>query len=74
MANYTIEFTDGSSLIPLAPGQVNGVGSGVQSTDLSFYGMGVLSWGEGVNQNFLKLLENFASPEGLPGEPDPAYF
>lgn len=41
------------------------------STSLVLFGKGYQNWGEALNENFLHLLENFASEEnpGMPGTP-----
>ena len=62
---YTIEKSDGSVLgiVPsdteYTPGTpLAGTGN---TLDLTMYGRGKLRWGERVNENFIFLLENFAS-------------
>ena len=68
MANttiYVIDSTDGTTqkrvLIP--PLTFNGYGGIQRDTDLTLYGNGAPNWGERFNENFFKLLENFACPE-----------
>lgn len=63
MANsYEINFTD-----PLKPAfnlpasGMNGPGSADPQTSLRLYGRGATEWGESVDENFVRLLENFAS-------------
>lgn len=78
-AIYIITHTDPAlPSITINPNKVNGPGSVTQDTNLTMYGAGSLQFGEQFNTNFLKLLENFSSPElaGSPstGVPDPAYF
>ncbi len=69
MSVYAITFTDQATPgFSIAPGSLD------QHTNLRFYGMGSLAYGQGVDENFLQLLENFASPELTPGVPNPAYF
>lgn len=53
---YSINKTDGSLLVSL-------VDSGIDktATDLVLIGKNVTSYGEYINENFIKLLENFAS-------------
>lgn len=59
--SYTINFSD-----PLHEGFVvypqgtNGPPSPSASTPLNIYGKGAKIWGEGVNENFLHILEKFA--------------
>ena len=52
---YTINKTDGSILSTVADGQVDNI-----STDLTFIGKNYSGFGEALNENFVKLLENFA--------------
>lgn len=72
MANvFLIDNTDGTLSITLKPGALNGPGADQRDTDMRLYGMGSLLWGEGVNENILRLAENFACEEksGTPGVP-----
>lgn len=58
---YTINKTDGSILATVADGQVDSL-----STDLTLIGKNYSGFGESLNENFIKLLENFsdtAEPE-----------
>ena len=61
MSDYNINLTD-----PLSPSftvqhnRVNGPGSVDADTSLRLYGAGYSNWGEAVNENFVKLLEQFA--------------
>ena len=57
---YIIRGTDGTPRITLSPSAV------VDGTDvdLLMHGIGTLQWGQGVNQNFFRLLESHACPEG----------
>lgn len=60
MANYTINFTDPlSPSITLFPKSVDGPGSATANTSLRLHGDGYVNWGEAVNENFVRLLENF---------------
>ena len=52
---YTINRTDGTTLVTLADGVVD------TTTDLQLVGRNVAGYGEIQNENFVKLLENFAS-------------
>lgn len=52
---YTINKTDGSVLSTVADGQVDQL-----STDLILIGKNFSGFGESLNENFVKLLENFA--------------
>lgn len=62
-AVYQIKKTDGVQTITIQPGTLNGPGGVLADTDLQLYGQGTLAWGAGVDQNLLRLLENFACPE-----------
>lgn len=61
----------GTPSITLQPGALNGPGSANRDSDLRLYGMGALLWGEGVNENFLRILENFACPAKALGDYNP---
>jgi len=54
--SYTINKTDGSVLTEIVDGSVDTV-----ATDLTLVGKNATSYGEAFNENFIKLLENFAS-------------
>lgn len=53
---YSINKSDGSILATVADGQVDQI-----STDLTLIGKNYSGFGEALNENFVKLLENFAS-------------
>jgi hypothetical protein len=53
---YIINKTDGTKLITLRDGTVD-----IATTDLALFGKGYAGFGERLNENFVKLLENFAS-------------
>ena len=53
---YEIIKSDGTSLITLPAGSVDDT-----TTSLTLFGKGFKDWGEGVNTNFVHLMENFAS-------------
>ena len=60
MAEYTVNLTDPlSPSISIPPKGVNGPGTPVADTSLRLYGAGYVNWGEAVNENFVRLLENF---------------
>lgn len=59
----TIENTAGTSSFTINPGQLNGPGSDNRDTDLSFYGLGSVLWGQGVATAIYRLMENFACPD-----------
>jgi hypothetical protein len=71
MQHYTINNTAGVLKYILPPGASNGPGLSHSDTDLRTYGAGNQQWGEGYNENFYRLVENFACPESIlhPGEP-----
>ena len=86
-AIYIITSTDPAvnGSFSINPNQINGPGESTQTTNLTMFGSGSLRYGQDLNENFLHLLENFASPEltalaGSPpapvglGIPDPAFF
>ena len=56
--SYTINNTDGSILLTLGDGKVDKV-----TTSLSLIGKNVNSYGEYLNNNLVRLLENFANTE-----------
>lgn len=62
MSIYVIDFSE-----PLAtgfdvlPGSYNGPGMASPQTSLRLYGRGAVEWGEGVNEDLVRLVENFAS-------------
>lgn len=62
---YVIDSTDGQAnkQFSIQPRTFNGYGGIQQSTDLTLYGNGAPNWGERFNENFYRLLENFACPE-----------
>jgi len=53
---YTINKTDGTILATVADGQIDEL-----STDLTLIGKNYSGFGESINENFVKLLENFSS-------------
>jgi hypothetical protein len=53
---YTINKTDGSILATVADGQVDQF-----STDITLIGKNYSGFGEALNENFVKLLENFSN-------------
>ena len=53
---YTINKTDGTKLVTLRDGTVD-----VATTDLALFGKGYAGFGERLNENFVKMLENFAN-------------
>lgn len=59
---YTLRKTNGSTLAIIQDGAIE------TSTDLTFVGKNYAGYGQTVNENFLKLLENFSSPR-IPSSP-----
>ena len=53
---YLITKSDGTTLTTVSDGQIDDL-----STDITFIGKNYSGFGEALNENFLKLLENFAS-------------
>jgi len=53
---YTINKTDGTILATVADGQIDEL-----STDLTLVGKNYSGFGESINENFVKLLENFSN-------------
>ena len=53
---YTINKTDGNELTKIPDGTLD-----TSTTALTLIGRNSTSFGESVNENFVKLLENFAS-------------
>jgi hypothetical protein len=53
---YRINKTDGNQLVDLPDGTFD-----TDSTSLTLIGRNVTSFGEALNENLVKLLENFAS-------------
>ena len=57
MSNYVINKTDGSILVEIPDGSIN-----QSATDLTLIGRNSSNYGEFLNENLIRLLENFASP------------
>ena len=53
---YQINKTSGALLVNLADGQID-----VSSTDITLIGKNYTGFGESINENFVKMLENFAN-------------
>lgn len=74
MANtkiYIVDSTDNSTNIAIQPRTIDGAGGVQANTDLTLYGNATPEWGERFNENFYRVLENFACAEkaGSPGVP-----
>ncbi len=62
MSSYIIDFSEPLRVgFEIAAGGYNGPGGGTASTSLRLHGRGTLEWGEGVNEDLVRLTENFAS-------------
>ena len=61
--SYKINKTNGELLVDLVDGQID-----TNSTDLTLIGRNYKGFGEAVNENFVKLIENFAKTSA-PGAP-----
>ena len=61
--SYKINQTDGTLLVDLVDGKID-----VDTTDLTLVGRNYTGYGEFVNENFIKLLENFANT-AAPAQP-----
>jgi len=55
---YQINKTNGDLLVELVDGQLN-----VQTTDISLIGRNYSGFGESINENFVKMLENFTNTQ-----------
>jgi hypothetical protein len=53
---YTINNTAGATLVTLADGTIDTV-----TTDIALFGKGYAGFGERLNENLVKMLENFAN-------------
>jgi len=63
MASYTLRFSDpNTSSVILVEGASAGPGKNNYDTSLELVGPGYTNYGQATAQNFLRLLENFASP------------
>jgi hypothetical protein len=62
MTTYNIDYSDPLRTgFSISPGEFNGPGgSGVPQTSLRLYGRGALEWGESVDENLVRIHENFA--------------
>jgi hypothetical protein len=61
--SYKINKTNGELLVDLVDGQID-----TTSTDITLIGRNYKGFGESVNENFIKLMENFAKTSA-PGSP-----
>ena len=73
MSSYTIDFSDPLKAgFSIAAGGFNGPGGSAANTSLRLYGRGALEWGEAVDEDLVRLTENFASASppsvAIPGQ------
>ena len=61
--SYKLNKTDGELLVELADGQID-----TTTTDITLVGRNYKGFGESVNENFIKMVENFANT-AAPGNP-----
>lgn len=62
MSAYVIDFSDPlKNGFSIPAGGFNGPGGSNANTTLRLYGRGALEWGEAVNEDLVRLAENFAS-------------
>ena len=64
--SHQINKTNGTLLVNLADGQID-----TTSTDITLIGKNYSGFGEAINENFVTMLENFASssaPHSLAGQ------
>lgn len=66
MMNYIIDWSDAHLKPPIA---VPGNSINVHSTDLELTADDTWNWGEGLDEDFLKLLDHFTSRGILPDTP-----
>ncbi|MGZ8924650.1 MAG: hypothetical protein ACXW2E_02080 [Nitrososphaeraceae archaeon] len=66
---YTIKNTEGNFSFDINIGSSNGPNEVTQLSDLTFYGYGKTGWGQEVDRNFYRLLENFACTQASEGVP-----
>lgn len=57
---FRIDSTDGINTLIIQPRTVDGTGGFSRNTDLTLYGYSTQNWGEAFNENFYRLIENFA--------------
>ena len=60
---YAINTTDGQVLIQILDGTADGpsINPGANSADVDLFGKNYPLYGEFLNENFVKLLQNFAN-------------
>lgn len=62
MSTYVIDFSDPlKDGFSITAGGFNGPGGSAANTSLRLYGRGALEWGEAVDEDLVRLTENFAS-------------
>lgn len=61
MSTYKIDFSDPlRSSFYITPGGFNGPGGSLTASTLRLYGRGATEWGEAVNEDLVRISENFA--------------
>jgi len=65
--NFDLTQREEDSFI-IGPGELNGPGGVARDSDLELYGFGAIKWGEGVDQNQYRQLENSACPAKETGD------
>lgn len=60
---YTINRSDGTAIVTVSDGQID-----QNATDITLIGKNFSGFGEYLNENFVKILENFAN-QSQPGQP-----
>lgn len=68
---FVIDNTAGTLSFSIQPGALNGPGGAQRNSDLRLYGLGALNWGEGVDENFYRIAENFSCPQKETGDYNP---
>ena len=58
---YQINKTDGTLLVQLVDGSID-----TATTDITLIGRNYSGFGESINENFVKMLENFANTTAPP--------
>lgn len=69
---FVIDNTAGTLSFSIQPGALNGPGGAQRNSDLRLYGLGALTWGEGIDENFYRITENFSCPQKVTGDYNPA--
>jgi hypothetical protein len=70
---YIIYDTAGQPITAIQPNTFDGPGGIQQNSDLTMYGLGFPTWGQGADQNDYHLVENFACPDMTTYTTSPRY-